>query len=233
MTNKKPVYLLAGGRGAGDKPMANIIREVRRETGTVLPNIAYIGAASQDNKAFFLFISAMFKKAGAGKVNHAVISHGKVNLNKFQDIIESSDAVFMSGGDVEAGIQVLKEKNMIDYLQNIYLTGKLFFGASAGSIMLAKEWIRWENPDDDSTAQIFPCLGLVPVICDTHAEDDDWQELKILLSMEKENSMGYGIPSKSCLKVFPDGGVEALGSTVYKFAKRLGKVEQQADILPG
>jgi peptidase E len=232
MTNKKPVYLLAGGRGAGDKTMANIIGVVGKETGTVLPNIAYIGAASQDDKAFFLFISAMFKKAGAGKINHAVISHGKANLKKAQDIIESSDAVFMSGGDVEVGMQILKEKNMIDYLQNLYITGKLFFGASAGSIILAKEWVRWKNPDDDSTAQIFPCLGLVPVICDTHAEDDDWQELKILLSMEKDNSMGYGIATKSGLKVFPDGEVEALGSTVYKFAKRLGKVEQQADILP-
>jgi cyanophycinase-like exopeptidase len=233
MTNKKPVYLLAGGRGTGDRTVVNIIGEIVKETGTVSPNIAYIGAASQDNKAFFLLISAMFKKAGAGKVNHAVISHGKANLNKARDIIESSDAVFMSGGDVEAGMQILKEKNMIDYLQNLYATGKLFFGASAGSIMLAKEWVRWENPDDDSTAQIFPCLGLVPVICDTHAEDDNWQELKILLSMEKENSVGYGIAAKSCLKVIPDGEVEALGSPVHKFVKRLAKVEQEADILPG
>jgi peptidase E len=233
MSNKKPVYLFGGGRGAGDRTIATIIREIGRETGTASPDIAYIGAASQDNKAFFLLISAMLKKAGAGKIKHAVISHGKVNLNNIRDIIDSSDAVFMSGGDVEAGMQVLKEKDMIDYLQSIYSAGKLFFGASAGSIMLAKEWVRWENPDDDATAQIFPCLGLAPIICDTHAEDDDWQELKILLSMEKNNSIGYGISTKSCLKVFPDGKVEALGSTVYKFAKLSGKVEQQPDILPG
>jgi peptidase E len=231
MVNSKPVFLLAGGRSGGDKTMVTTMQEMSMETGIARPDIAYIGAASQDNKAFFLFIGAMLKKAGAGKISHAVISHGKSNLNKARDIIASSDAVFMSGGDVEAGMQILKEKNMTEYLQNLYSEGKLFFGASAGSIMLAKEWVRWQNPDDDATAEIFSCLGLVPVICDTHAEDDDWQELKVLLSLEPDNSIGYGIASKSCLKVFPDGRVEAIGSAVKRFANIQGSVEPQPELL--
>jgi len=56
-----------------------------------------------------------------------------------QDILKSADIVFISGGDVDRGIRVLREKNMIDFLTGLYQQGKLFFGTSAGAIMLAKE----------------------------------------------------------------------------------------------
>jgi peptidase E len=169
MSDKKPLYLLAGGRRGGDKSITLALREIAGLTGTVSPNIAYVGAASGDNRAFYLFISAALKSAGAGKIDLAAISPRKASLDKVKKIIEDSDAVFISGGDVEAGMGVLQKKNMVGYFQDVYARGKVFFGASAGSIMLAREWVRWKDPDDDSSAEIFPCLGLAPVICDTHA----------------------------------------------------------------
>jgi peptidase E len=49
---------------------------------------------------------------------------------------------------------------MIDFLRNQYRKGKPFFGISAGSIMLAKNWVRWSDPQVDSSAELFPCLGI-------------------------------------------------------------------------
>ena len=108
----------------------------------------------------------------------------------------------------------------------------MFFGISAGSIMLAKEWVRWRNPDDDDTSEIFPCLGIAPVLCDTHGEADGWEELQALLKLEKDNTRGYGIVSGTVIKVFPDGSVEALGGEIHQYAKRNGVVERIEDILP-
>ena len=130
------------------------------------------------------------------------------------------------------GMQILAEKNLVVFLQGLYKQGKLFFGASAGSIMLAGEWVRWRDPHDDSTAELFPCLGLTPIICDTHAEDDDWTELKTALKLRRNNAQGYGIPAGACLKVYPDGRVEALAGAVVRYALLNGKIECHGNFLP-
>ena len=232
MSNQKPVYLLAGGRGRGGKTTDSIIQTVFRDIGKPSPTIAYVGAASEDNEDFFKFIGTMIKKAGDSEIIHALIYPENADLKKAQDILKAADAVFMSGGDVERGMQVLEEKNMICLLQDLFKQGKLFFGISAGSIMLAKEWVRWSDPDDGSTAELFPCLGLVPVICDTHGEADGWEELKTLLKLKEDNVKGYGITTETCLKVFLDGKVEALGGAIYQYIRHRGKVERQHDVLP-
>jgi peptidase E len=232
MTNSmKPIYLLAGGR-PGRRRTPDLIQAFFGESGIVAPKVAYVGTASDDDRWFFNFISKELMRAGAGRINHALIAPTNADLKKARNIITSADIVFFSGGDVERGMEVLQEKGMVDFLLQLYQGGKPFFGASAGSIMLAKEWIRWRDPDDDATAEVFPCLGLAPVICDTHAEEDDWQELKALLALKPENVRGYGIPSGLAIKVFPDGKVEAFGGVVSQYIRRGGRVERLPDILP-
>ncbi len=185
-----------------------------------------------DNKAFFLMMAALAKGAGAGKIKHVILSSAKVDIKKAKDILESSDIVYISGGDVEQGMQILQEKNITDFLVGLYKQGKPFFGISAGSIMLAQEWIRWRDPEDDTTAEIFPCLGIAPVICDTHGEEDGWEELQALIALEKDKTIGYGIVSGTAIKVYPDGKIEAMGGAIHQYAKIKGKVERLTDILP-
>lgn len=232
MNRPKPVFLFAGGRPRNAQTLNPLFKEVFKESGKTSPTIAYIGAASDDNKPFFLMMATFLKGAGAGKIRQSIISPRKANLEKAREIIHSSDIVYISGGDVEHGMQVLRQKNMTDFLLETYRQGKPFMGVSAGSIMLAKEWIRWQNPDDDTTTEIFTCLGIAPVICDTHGEQDGWEELQALLKLEKENTTGYGIPSGMAIKVFTDGRIEALGGTVHQYIKHNGIVKRTADILP-
>jgi peptidase E len=232
MSNLKPVYLLAGGRPRGGQNLNPVFRQVFAESGKTSPSVAYVGAASDDNRAFYLMMAAMLKGAGAGKVRFAALASAKADIKKAKDIFELSDIIYVSGGDVEQGMQTLAQKNMTDFLAGLYQQGKPFFGISAGSIMLAKEWIRWTNPDDDATAEIFPCLGMAQVICDTHGEQDGWEELQALLKLEKDGTIGYGIVSGSTLKVFPGGRIEALSGTIHQYAKRNGKVVKIEDIVP-
>jgi peptidase E len=231
--NVKPVFLLAGGRHSrrdNNKPDP-LLQSVFRAFGITSPAVAYTGTASGDDKSFFSFISGSFVAAGAGKVTHALIAPDGADLKKAQKILDAADIVFVSGGDVEAGMEVLQAKNMVGFFHNLYRHGKPFFGISAGAIMLADRWVRWTDPDDDDSAELFPCLGYAPIICDTHDEQAGWEELQSALMLEKVGFKGYGLASGSGVKVTPDGKVEALGGTVYQYVRRAGGVDRIGDIL--
>jgi cyanophycinase-like exopeptidase len=229
MSDRKPIYLLAGGRGSSNQ---SILKSVFQDIGKTNPVIAYVGAANGDNRLFFGFMGAEVKKAGPCTLDRVLLAPKKADIKKAKETLMAADAVFMAGGDVEAGMQVIQDKGLIDFFHSLSKTDKLFFGTSAGSIMLADQWVRWSDPDDDSTANLFPCLGLAPVICDTHAEDDDWDELKAALQLKGDGTVGYGIPSGACLKINTDGRVEALGGAIAVFAKKGGQVIQQPDLIP-
>jgi peptidase E len=229
---KKPVYLLAGGRASLREAQNLLLQIVFRESGKANPTIGYVGVANEDDIGFFKRTVVSFQDAGAGRVRHALITPPKTSLAVAQDILSSSDIVFIAGGDVESGMQTLQEKNMVDFFNELYLHGKLFFGASAGSIMLAKEWVRWRDPEDDASSELFPCLGFAPVLCDTHDEADGWQELQTALSLEKGKVTGYGIATGAGLRVSPDGKVEALGGAIQQFIRHDNKIERITDLIP-
>ncbi len=232
MTDLKPIYLLAGGRPKTRKRPDPLIQTVFRETGKMSPIVSYVGTASEDDETFFHYIADIFSEAGAGKVAHALITPKEADIKKAKDILNAADIVFISGGDVEIGMKILEEKNMIDFLFQLYREGIIFFGASAGSIMLAKEWVRWKDPNDDSTAELFPCMGLTPIVCDTHAEDENWEGLKMILKLEKDIVKGYGIAIGTGIKVYADGNVEAMGGAVYQYIRHGDRVDKDLDLLP-
>ena len=221
----KPVYLLAGGPRSRRKGGDPLLEAVFQGFGIKDPAVAYTGTASDDDKNFFGFISSSFVSAGAGSVTHAVIAPKSADLKKAREILEEADIIFVSGGDVEYGMQVLQGKNMLGFFNELYNQGKPFFGISAGAIMLAREWVRWPDENDEKTFELFPCLGYAPVICDTHDEDSDWDELKSALTLKKDGDAGYGLASGSGVRVMPDGKVTAIGGDVFKYVNRRGKVQ--------
>jgi cyanophycinase-like exopeptidase len=134
-----------------------------------------------------------------------------------EKVLSSGDFVYFSGGDVAAGMALLEARGLVSFLGRLHRQGKPFFGHSAGSILLAREWIRWRDSEDAASAERFPCLGLAPILCDTHGEEDGWEELEALLRLEPEGAVGYGLRSGSAVSVTPDGGVEILEGRVDRF----------------
>jgi len=172
----------------------------------------------------------LLKNAGAGEVLLAPTAGAKVDLGKTRDILKNADAVLVSGGDVEEGMRVLGERNLAPLLRARYDHGTVFVGLSAGSIMLCRQWVRWRDANDDSTAEVFPCLGFAPLLCDTHGEAENWEELRALLRVAAPGAVGYGIPSGAGLCVTPNGRPFALGEPVHRFAVRDGTVTRIADL---
>jgi peptidase E len=233
MNAQQPIYLFAGGRGKSILTTFSNVGKIIKNIGKVKPDIALVGVASlKDNWLIYVLMSALIKANCNCRIKRVVIAPSNADIKKAREILQNADAVFIGGGDAEAGMQVLKEKNMVGLFQDLARQGKLFFGASAGSIMMSREWVRWNDPDDDSTVELYPCLGLVPIICDTHAEKDDWVELKAALQLKGDGSTGYGITSGAYLKAYPDGRLEAEVGAVVRYTMLNGKVERQTDLLP-
>jgi peptidase E len=226
----KSIYLLAGGRGSRRSDNDPLLTRVLVSCGVPSPSIAYVGAASGDDRPFFKMLSGYLVDCGAGQVVLAPLAGRWVKPKKTQAILESADMILISGGDVEAGMEVLEERKILPFFHDLHAGGKPFFGISAGSIMLAKQWVLWGDPDDDATASAFPCMGLASVICDTHGETERWEELRTLVRLSEEGTRGYGIPMGAGLCVHPDGTLEALGAPVSCFASRGGSVVRDADL---
>jgi len=226
------MYLLAGGPHSRGTRRDPLLARAIASSGVAEPSIAYVGAASGDDKPFFKMLAGLMRICGAGDVEFAPLAGRRVKLDRTRSILEKADMIFISGGDVEEGMEVLEERGMMPFLRELHRGGKPFFGLSAGSIMLAREWIVWDDPNDDSTSSAFSCMGFAPVLCDTHAEDEGWEELRALLLISPEGTLGYGIPTGAGLCVHPGGELEALGMPVSCFAKIDRMVKRHPDLMP-
>jgi peptidase E len=194
------------------------------------PLVAYVGTATDDNRTFYTMIRGMLGVTGA-RMKLARIASPRAKRSEARALLEDCDMVFMSGGDVEHGVKVLRDRDMVQPLASLARAGKPFFAISAGSLMLGREWVRFPHEDDESSAEIFPCLGLVPLHMDAHSEDDGWSELRVLMRLLHARGdvdpVGYGLTRKGALCVTIERGkveLTALGTPIPRFVVRGGKV---------
>jgi peptidase E len=233
MNGIKPVYLLSGDSYHHRKSRDPLIREMLAETGRPHPKVAYIGTANGDDPVFFKVIKTLFERSGAGKVDLVPLAASDTNLEHARSLLEASDVIFISEGDVDLGMNAIRERNIAGLIRDCFLAGAVLAGFSAGSIMLSRQWVRWRDPDDNSTAESFDCIGIVPLVCDMHDEADDWEELKTLLRLRQVNDeIGYGIPTSMGLRVHPDNRIEAIGGMVHRYTFRDGRVDNIGEISP-
>jgi len=224
MSRPKPLFLIAGDPSSRRTGADPLLRMVFDNCGVPLPSIAYVGAASADNRGFFDWARRIFARSGSGPVKLAPTVR-RFERRSFEKTCETADAVYVSGGDVEEGMNAVARRGVAPFLRDLYRGGKLVFGLSAGSIMLARAWVRWRD-DDDSIGNLFPCLGIADILCDTHGEKENWEELRALLELSPDASIGYGIRAGAAIRVDPDGTVAPMGK-IDRFAKQGGVVREK------
>jgi peptidase E len=226
------VHLMAGGNWRNrTKPDPGLIAGLQG-IGRPNPSVAYIGAASNDDASFFKWFQSLASQAGAMRVELAPLVGKRANRDLAMEIFAEADAVFVSGGDVEAGMRALEAAQMCEHLRELHRHGKPFLGMSAGSIMLGSMWVRWPDANDETSAESFPCLGIAPLFCDTHGESDDWEELHALLKLCPIGAIGYGIPTGCTLVSEPGGAVHSVAGPVHQFQRTSRSVRRLPDIRP-
>jgi peptidase E len=235
---KKPgtIHLTGGGPGA--------FLALRRHFKAALqgiekprPLVAYVGSASHDNAGFFTMIkTALCAGASTARMRLAKTASPRASASDARELLEECDLVFVSGGDVDHGMNVLHERDLVKPLQALARAGKPMFGVSAGSLMLACEWVRF--PDDDAAkAELFPCLGIAPLHADAHAEDDDWDELRVLVDLLRRRGdaepVGYGLTRKGGLRVEVAGSqvkMQPIGTPTPRVGVRGNKIVDLAPL---
>jgi peptidase E len=216
------IHLVGGGPGALFATRGHIARAVAA-VGKKKPLVAYVGVASDDNLGFQKMLSAAFLGTGA-RIQMAKLARKTAKVSNARALLADCDLVFMSGGDVEHGMNILNERGVADDLRALARAGKPFLGISAGSIMTCQRWVRFPG-DDDAKAETFDCLGIAPLHIDAHSEADNWPELRTLVKLLAKNdaaAVAYGVPSKGCLRVelTAEGPpkLKALGAEVTRIA---------------
>ena len=218
-------FLLAGGRPRNEESMSAMLSKAFGDTPK--PRIAYIGTANGDNAAFYAMMKLMLSKAGAKKVDFIRLAKEKADVAAAKAKLEAADVIFLSGGEVEDGINWLKKHRIDSFLKTLFENGKRFAGVSAGSIMLGSHWVRWDDENDDDTASLFDCLGIIPLIFDTHAEDEDWKELKTALKLMGPGSHGYGIPSGGMISADGSGHTVNIVKELLVYVNDNGAVRRE------
>jgi len=128
----RPVYLIGGGAAAAGKGRTRCWRWFSRGSGSNCRWSPIPEPPAGMIRTFSGGSPVLSKEAGAAKVNHAIIAPDDADLKKAMKILDSADIVFVSGGDVEAGMEILQQKKMLDFFNGLYKQGKPFFGISRG-----------------------------------------------------------------------------------------------------
>jgi cyanophycinase-like exopeptidase len=216
------VILIAGQHGTrhfGTKPY---LGRALALTGKKDPRALYIGAASGDDLGFGRALSALLVAAGAREVLWPKLTGKRRQVATARKAIATVDFVFVGGGDVEAGMQALRDTELVAPLQAAADRGAVFAGMSAGSIMLGERWVRWPRADaGDDEAETYECLSIARCSLDTHGEGDDWAETRSFVAVrareQKRKARAYGVPSGGALVVSRGGTIAACGQPVPVF----------------
>jgi peptidase E len=212
------VYLMAGaGPGTGPKAV-RFHRSAVESTGKKKPLIAYVGAAHGDTTAFEKMLGTMIFGLGADLIS-VKLSKKATKTSAAREQLASADLIFVSGGDVDAGMAVIHDRDLAPYFRELHAQGKVMEGVSAGSIMLGQHWVRFDE-EDEAKAEVFDCLGVVPHSFDAHGEKDGWEELqalaRLLAGQKAKPEHVYGLVSGHC-GVWDGAKLEAAGGALHRY----------------
>jgi cyanophycinase-like exopeptidase len=219
-----------GSRHFGTRPY---LADAVRATRAAAPRALYVGAANGDDPSFGTALCALIEAAGAAQVLWPKISERRRDRATARRALERVDFVFVGGGDVEEGMKVLRDADLVADLRAASRRGAVFAGMSAGAIMLGQRWIRWPHDEaSDDEAETYECLGIARCSLDTHGEGDGWRETRAFAAVRSRElgrkAKAYGVPSGAALVVSAGGEIQARGAPAPVFTalpRRRPKVE--------
>jgi hypothetical protein len=198
------VYLVASGQdGLLPKVAARACDELHKERPRVA--VTYAPASGDPDLLRFMRerMEALFPKA--------VLE----TIDEDAGAILRADLVFVCGGDPSLGARIMDESGVAAQLRAAHARGTPMMGVSAGAILLGSYWAQWpENVDESGETQLdatslVSCVGVVgDHVFDTHNEEDDWDELRIVRELLARRGIAgtfVGIPTGGAL-IFHGGG---------------------------
>jgi len=200
-----PVFLLADSQllfaSPGGRPLLAAAVEA---LGSPEPRAAYVGAANGDQPEFYSIFEGAMDIVGV-RDRRMILSDYSPGDRAY---LRSADLIVLAGGDVGAGLRVLRETGMDDDIDERRREGVVLVGVSAGAVHLgAMGWLG----DEPAEGELVGMLGIVPFSVDAHDEDGGWRRLRQLVLRSLPGTIGIGLPTGGGVIHHPDGTVEPVG----------------------
>jgi len=213
-----PVYLLADSQllfsSPGGRPLlAAAVDAIENPE----PRAAYVGAANGDQPEYYSIFEGAMEMIGV-RDRRMVLSGYTAQDRAY---LRSADIIVLAGGNVGAGLHVLRETGMDDDLDERRREGAVLVGVSAGAVQLgAMGWLG----DEPADGELVGALGIVPFSVDAHDAAGGWRRLRQLVLRSLPGSVGIGIPAGGGIIHHPDGSVEPVGRSPVEFRLEDGRI---------
>jgi len=213
-----PVYLLADSQllfsSLGGRPLlASAVDAI----GRAGPRAAYVGAANGDQPEYYSIFEGAMEIIGVRDRRMILSDYDAVD----RAYLRSADIIVLAGGDVGAGLRVLRATGMDDDIDGRRREDAVLVGVSAGAVHLgAMGWLG----DDPAEGELVGALGIVPFSVDAHDEARGWRRLRQLVVQSLPGSVGIGVPTGGGIIHHPDGRVEPVGRSALELRVEDGRI---------
>lgn len=204
--------------GAEDKVgESTILKEVVEIIGKDDGILSVITTATNQPESVGSEYEELFKKLGAGEVNILNIDNRDVaNEKRICSAVKKSSGVFFTGGDQLRLTSILGGTSFHKSLIDLYNTGGVVIGTSAGASVMTGTMIVDGNSNDAArkcTLKMAPGLGLLhEAIIDQHFAQRGRIGRLLCGVAENPEMLGIGIDEDTAIKVLPDGSFRVYGT---------------------
>lgn len=192
-----------------------------KETGKDRPNVALFTAPGGEDPEEIRWVTDTFRRRYGAAVQAVRLLRRPTPFEEAREIIRSADLLYFTGGDHFLLVRAATSAGLAEVLKRRVAEGAVVGGYSAGAIAIGAYWPEWPEPErpdlPEEGATLVRCLGLnTRLICDFHAEEDDWEELYACLRLLRARDPhttwhGYGVPTRGAIRISGTGRAELLG----------------------
>ncbi len=214
-----PLYLLADSQLLFSRADDNSLPgAIRANLPASEPKAAYVGASNHDRKEFYdLFVTAM-QMMGISRCHMVPSELG----DEDRVFLEKSDLILLAGGDVEHGWQVFERSGMKDVILKKRYDGSVIVGISAGAVQLGLGALT-----DAEQPKKVDMFGFAPFYVGAHEENDEWWNLRALVTLSQSRTRGVGVPMGGGAVYWPDGTLEPIHRPLIELVKEGHRVNER------
>ncbi len=227
---KKGKLFIIGG-GYRSKDLMNKYVDLAGGTNS---NFLIVSAASQTPVETALGYIEEFTALNCKNVNYLDCEQRNIDSENNINLVKNADAVFFSGGDQNKLTETLNGTKVLDLIKNLYISGGLIGGTSAGAAIMSKLMITSlieykvdpvlpnSYPPPQGSFAFSTGFGFLEgIVVDQHFSQRNRHSRLINAVKLAEGAIGMGIDESTAAIVNSNGNISVAGEgNVYFYSER-------------
>jgi cyanophycinase-like exopeptidase len=208
-------FHLSASHHSGTRAGQRLLAELAAPLGKSF-RACHVGVFHGDDRAFAKVTVEVLRGLGA-TCESPRLSDRNVDVAAARRAIEGADLLYLDGGDTVAGVERIRELDLVEAFRRAARSARVVYGLSGGACAAGPYTIGYR---DSGEAYVAECLDLgVPLPLDVHDEKHDWPELRALLELKPRQREGIAIPTKAVLVVPPRGELSSRGEPLCELRR--------------